>query len=231
MLEGSDVRTPRLVELFKQVPQPRADEDTEQWAESHRGALERFHAKVTKSYTESTLGRLLTSSEPLCRRAAVVALGNVGTMAVNGAVAALLQDRDRLVRALASDALWAIWFRGHSESYNEELQRLIRQQDLRAKLIGLDALVRRAADFAEAFNQRAILYYRLGKFRKAIADCERTMRLNPHHFGAAAGMAQCYLKLNKPRAALRSFRAALAINPNLDDVEETIRAIEDVLGD
>jgi tetratricopeptide (TPR) repeat protein len=225
------VRIPRLVEFYNQLPPPREDEDLEQWAASARDALENFGRLVQDQYSEATLGRLLTSHDPTCRRAAVVALGLVGTMAVNGAVASLLQDRDRLVRYLASDALWAIWSRGYSEQYNVELQQLLRQTDVRLKLAGLDALVRRATDFAEAYNQRAILYYRLGKFRKAIADCEKVIRLNPHHFGAAAGMAQCYLKLNKPRAALRSFRVALAINPNLDDVEETIKAIEDVLGD
>jgi Tfp pilus assembly protein PilF len=91
--------------------------------------------------------------------------------------------------------------------------------------------VRKAGDFAEAFNQRAVLHFRLGQFREAIADCQRALELNPHHFGAAAGMAQCYMKLKKPRAALRSFRNALRINPNLEDVAETIRALEDVLGD
>jgi tetratricopeptide (TPR) repeat protein len=225
------VRIPRLVEFFEQLPPPQEGDDLEQWAADNRDGLEEFGRKVQAKYTEATLSRLLTSGDPRCRRAAVVALGLVGTMAVNGAVASMLQDRDRLTRYLASDALWAIWSRGYSERYNRELQRLLQQPDLRAKLAGLDRLVRRASDFAEAFNQRAILYYRLGKFRKAIADCERVMRLNPHHFGAAAGMAQCYLKLNKPRAALRSFRVALAINPNLDDVEETIKAIEDVLGE
>ena len=225
------MRVPRLVEFYNRLPPPQEDEDLEHWASTVRDALEEFGRLVQAHYTEPTLGRLLTSHDPVCRRAAVVALGLVGTMAVNGAVAALLQDRDRLVRYLASDALWAIWSRGYSDNYNLELQKLLRQNDPWTKLAGLDSLVRRATDFAEAYNQRAILYYRLGKFRKAIADCERVMRLNPHHFGAAAGMAQCYLKLNRPRAALRSFRVALAINPNLDDVEETIKAIEDVLGD
>jgi tetratricopeptide (TPR) repeat protein len=230
-MEEIAVRIPRLVEFYQQLPPPQEHQDLEEWAASSREALEHFGRQVQEHYTEATLGRLLTSHDPVCRRAAVVALGLVGTMAVNGAVAALLQDRDQLVRYLASDALWAIWSRGYSEKYTVELQRLLRQSDIRAKLAGLDSLVRRASDFAEAYNQRAILYYRLGKFRKAIADCEKVIRLNPHHFGAAAGMAQCYLKLNKPRAALRSFRVALAINPNLDDVEETIKAIEEVLGD
>jgi len=44
-------------------------------------------------------------------------------------------------------------------------------------------------------------------------------------------MAQCFLKLKKPRAALRSFRTALEINPNLDDVQSAVKALEEVLGD
>ena len=176
------MRIPRLVEYYNQLPPPQEHDDLEDWASSNRTSLENFGRLVQQQYSEATLGRLLTSHDPACRRAAVVALGLVGTMAVNGAVAALLQDRDRLVRYLASDALWAIWSRGYSETYNVELQQFLRQNDVRAKLAGLDALVRRAGDFAEAYNQRAILYYRLGKFRKAIEDCEKVIRLNPAPF-------------------------------------------------
>src|SRR5262245_26245818 len=165
------VRIPRLVDFYNQLPPPQDHDDLEEWAAASRDALENFGRLVQEHYSEATLGRLLTSHDATCRRAAVVALGLVGTMAVNGAVASLLQDRDRLVRYLASDALWAIWSRGYSETYNVELQHLLRQSDVRTKLAGLDALLRRASDFAEAYNQRAILYYRLGKFRKAIADC------------------------------------------------------------
>ena len=60
-------------------------------------------------------------------------------------------------------------------------------------------------------------------------DCESTLRLNPHHFGAAAGLGQCYLKLGKPRAALRAFHTALAINPGLDQLRDTIRSLEEAL--
>ena len=52
-----------------------------------------------------------------------------------------------------------------------------------------------------------------------------------YHFGALSGMAQCFLKLRKPKAALKAFRQAFRINPGLEGVEETIRALEDVLGE
>ena len=87
-----------------------------------------------------------------------------------------------------------------------------------------------APRFAEVYNQRAILYFRLGELARAVADCEKVLKLNPYHFGAAGGMAQCFMKLKKPRAALRAFRNAFRVNPGLEGVEETIRALESALG-
>ena len=42
-------------------------------------------------------------------------------------------------------------------------------------------------------------------------------------------MGQCYLKLKKPRAALRAFRLAVQINPTFDHLRDTIRALEQAL--
>lgn len=225
------MRTPIILELYAKLPTPRPADDADMWANAMHEALEEYRQQVALSYSESTLVRLLDSTNKRVRRAAVVALGLMGTMTANTAVARMLVDTDKRVRQFATDALWAIWFRGNSEKANDELQRIVRDGEPKTMMKSLDALVRKAGDFAEAYNQRAILHYRMGEFRKAIVDCEKVLQLNPHHFGAAAGMAQCYLKLNKPRAALRSFRTALEINPNLDDVEETIRALEEVLGE
>jgi hypothetical protein len=37
--------------------------------------------------------------------------------------------------------------------------------------------------------------------------------------------------LRQPKAALKAYRAAFQINPNLDGVEDTIRALERALGE
>jgi cytochrome c-type biogenesis protein CcmH/NrfG len=44
-------------------------------------------------------------------------------------------------------------------------------------------------------------------------------------------MAQCYLNLRKHRAALKAFRHALRLNPSLEGVADTIRALENALGE
>ncbi len=221
---------PLLVDLFDRLPEYRPGDDEDLWAAGAGAALRGFRAAVRERYTEGTLQRILAASEEVrARRGAALALGLTGTPAAVPAVAAALHDADVLVRRFAADALWELWFRSGTDGQNERLREAAGHPDAARTRAELDALIREAPAFAEAHNQRAIWFFKRGEFARAVADCETVLRLNPHHFGAAAGMGQCYLKLNRPRAALRAFRQALAINPDLD-LHDAVRALEE-LGD
>jgi tetratricopeptide (TPR) repeat protein len=220
-----------LVEYYKRLPERQEKESAKSWAVRIQEGLGAFKKEVAARYSQGTLQRLLANPCTDARRAAVMGLGLTGTMDSNKALAARLHDNDAQVRRLTADALWALWFRADSEANNLELQRLMRLRDPQQALASYEALLKKTPTFAEAYNQRAILHFRLDQFDKSIADCETVLKLNPHHFGAQSGMAQCYLKLRKPKAALRAFQGALRINPNLDGVEETIKALEEALGE
>jgi len=221
-----------LVEYYEELPQLGSGGKKREAREARmQAALDRFKKSVQARYTEGTLLRVLDSGAPAARRAAVLALGLVGTMKANKTVAGTLRDDDRITRQLASDALWSLWFRADSDANSRELRRLIQVSDPKKAVAGLDALINKAPHFAEAYNQRATLHYRLGDFTRSIADCDRALKLNPCHFGALSVMGQCCMKLKKPRAALKSFRSAIAINPNLDGIEETIHFLENALGE
>jgi tetratricopeptide (TPR) repeat protein len=226
---GVTVGMPLLVEYYNELPQQEEDIEVPAGGARLKKALEGFKGRVSERYTEGTLQRLLHSPDVYARRAAVLALGLVGTMTVNKPVARMLHDADSQVRQMAAEALWSIWFRADAE-HAEELQRVARMSNPNKALNNLNALIAKAPRYAEAYNQRAVLFFRTGDYQRSIADCEVTLKLNPFHFGAQAGMAQCYMKLRKPRPALRAFRNALRINPELDGVEATIRALEDALG-
>lgn len=241
--------TPLLVEFFSALPEDAVHEapdlpvsrsaDREGAARKpatggkarRRAAVHVFCKQVQERYTEGTLLRLLQMGDVATRRAAAFALGQLGTMTTNEVLASSLHDEDEEVARLASDALWTLWFRGASSSHSDELHRLVRSHDLEKTLAGLCDLISRAPRFAEAYNQRAIVYFRLEQFDRSATDCEATLKLNPHHFGAQAGLGQCLLRLRKHRAALRAFKVALRINPRLEGVAEAVRTLENTLGE
>jgi tetratricopeptide (TPR) repeat protein len=223
------VIAPHLVHLYETLPPLLPGDDPDLWAANLQSAMREFRRSVRAKYTEGTLQRLLKSTDPTTRRAAVLALGMIGSGGSSASIAGMLHDKDRLVQRFAGDALWEIWFRGSSSDQSWELRQALRMPDVREAINALTNLIRQSPAFAEAYNQRAILYFRRGDFVRSAADCERAMQLNPYHFGAAAGLGQCLMKLKKPRAALRAFKTALDLNPTLDHLRATIRTLSEAL--
>ena len=63
-----------------------------------------------------------------------------------------------------------------------------------------------------------------------MADIQRTLELEPRHFGALFGLGLIYDALEEPEAALRSFEATLELNPHSEStrlrVEELRRQLQ-----
>ena len=229
------MRQPLLLQYYNNLPDRRAGDSARQAAHRIRRGLNRFKKAVSERYHQGTLEHLLVCPNSEVRQAAVLALGLTGSMQANAPLAARLHDEDPAVRELAADGLWSLWFRADNPENNRELQKLMRQrvdkESAAQVLAGYRTLIGKAPRFAEAYNQRAIVYFRMGNVTKAVADCEKVLRLNPFHFGAASGLAQCFMKQKKLRAALRSYRRANRINPNLDGVKQVIDSLERMLGE
>ena len=180
-----------------------------------------FSDNVAKRYTIGTLERLAASSDRMSRRAAVLSLGLFSDYRSNAVLGRALHDPDRGVRMLAENGIRSVWCRSGDAAQRKSLQTVI---DLNAAH-HFESAVKRATNLiahapwlAEAWNQRALAHFSRRKFAESICDCERALELNPYHFGAATGMAQCHLQLGNRAAALARFRCALALNPNLEGV-------------
>jgi len=162
------------------------------------------------------------------RRRAAVSLAETGTMADVPALVSALRDADERVRGLAERALWEVW----SRSGNEDVDHLLRagvaemqHGQLEASIDTFSEVIRRRPDFAEGWNKRATVYYLVGEYRKSAADCDEVLKRNPAHFGALSGYGMIWLRLDEPARALERFEQALAVNPNLESVRETIETL------
>jgi tetratricopeptide (TPR) repeat protein len=230
------VATALLLDLYNELPERSSGETAAAWHQRYQTALDAFAQQVFERYTEGTLLRLLDTTHGVTRQSACLALGLRGTMAASRRLATMLHDEDMGVRQTATEGLWSIWFRAGTNEQNAKLRQLMQaaaDQDtpLETVLTGFDELIAEAPDFAEAYNQRAVVYFRLGEFEKAAKDYDRVLKLNPQHFGAVGGLAKSYMKQRKLRAALRAYRRSLRINPNLEEVRQAIRSLEKTLGE
>jgi tetratricopeptide (TPR) repeat protein len=104
----------------------------------------------------------------------------------------------------------------------------IMEQDYPLALDLLDSVVLLAPDYAEGWNRRATVYFRMGDFGHALDDIQRTLTLEPRHFQAIAGLGIILRSLDRKEQAIQALKAALEIHPFLDGVAE---AIEDLEGD
>jgi tetratricopeptide (TPR) repeat protein len=194
------------------------------------GDMEAFRDRVESRYGEPALCRLVSDCPgPTTRRAAVVALGALGTFPrSNPVLGHALRDPDPVVRRLAEDAMWSLWFRADTPENNLALMDVSRAVG-RGDLERADALASRlivaSPRFAEAYNQRAIIAFQQGRFADSARDCGRVLELNPYHFGAMSGLAQCQLQLDQPAQAIETLRRVSRLQPHNTGIKELIRRI------
>ena len=159
------------------------------------------------------------------RRAGVVRLGEIGSMADADRLVARLHDVDGQVRLLATVAMWQIWSRSGDPAVDLLYQRGIDQMEtsrLTEAVATFSDIIRRKPSFAEAWNKRATLYYLMGEFDLSLKDCAEVIKRNPNHFGALSGYGQIYLHLGDLERALTYFERALKVNPNLPGASDTV---------
>ncbi len=166
------------------------------------------------------------------RRQAVVALAEQGTLADAPVLVQTLRDTDALVRALADQGLWLVFLRSGDPAVDRLTQEGIERMqrgDLEQAVARFSQVIARAPGFAEGYNKRATAYYLMGRHRESLEDCERTLALNPWHFGALAGMGLIYAALDQPRRALEAFERALAVHPHLEGARRNAEALRELL--
>lgn len=128
-----------------------------------------------------------------------------------------LKHPDEEVRGEAMAELWQIWFRQKGEYGLEilrESQECLENGDFSGAEAILTELIGDQPDFAEAWNRRAVLRYILGNYNQSLSDCQRTVELNPLHFGALHGMGLCYAALGNYVEAIHAFRQVLELQPH-----------------
>jgi tetratricopeptide (TPR) repeat protein len=177
---------------------------------------------------------LLQKGNTAQRRDATEILARLGDQRAVQPLLVALRDDDQLVRQGAEQALWHIWHRSGDVEVDARLQEGVAAMQQGAWHEAIEAfteVIEMAPNFAEGYNKRATTYYLMQEFEKSIADCEKTIALNPYHFGALSGAGLCYLGLRDLGKALEYFERAVVVNPNLPQIKQYIQEIKQFFRD
>lgn len=112
--------------------------------------------------------------------------------------------------------IWHAWLESGDEAVNRALEAGIRAMQngrMEEAIQRFSEVVEKAPDFAEGWNKRATAYYLNDELAKSMQDIQKTLSLEPRHFGAISGMGLIFLQQGDERAALEAFEEVLKIHP------------------
>ncbi len=122
-----------------------------------------------------------------------------------------------------------MWLESGSDTVNvlmSQAGKAIQAEDTALALDFLDVVVTLKPSFAEGWNRRATVFYMRQDFAKSLVDIERTLALEPRHWGALSGLAIIQRRLGFDKEALETFKQALKINPSLENAFKAIKDLE-----
>ena len=128
--------------------------------------------------------------------------------------------------------IWDIW----SIADNQETQIIFDEANQFMDVGELDnaielftKVIKQSPEFAEGWNKRATVYFLKGELNKSISDIEKTLNLEPRHFGALDGLAEIYLMQDDLVGAAVIYRRILEIIPSSKKSQDRLKLINDLL--
>ena len=141
----------------------------------------------------------------------------------------LKRERNDKAAQRIADRIWQEWYRSGSASIDLLMQwsgKAVADKKYDAALDFLDQVTLLQPGFAEGWNRRATVHFLMHDYGKSMADIEKTLELEPRHFGAICGFGQICLRHGETAAAAGVFAAALEVNPHLDSVRAMLTELE-----
>ena len=131
-------------------------------------------------------------------------------------------------------SIWQIWMTSDRPEVNKLMGEGVEAMatgEFAEALKAFNRMVEIAPDFAEGWNKRATVLYLIGDYTASMADVDRTLALEPRHFGALSGLGLINAELDRDEDALNAFQRALAVNPHMPGVQRNVEEMRKRIGE
>ncbi|MFV0279329.1 MAG: hypothetical protein ACK5JM_01045 [Rhodoblastus sp.] len=128
-----------------------------------------------------------------------------------------------------ANAIDRVWRRSGSDTADLLMARAmaaIAGKDLKTAEALLDSVVVLEPDWAEGWSKRALARFQADNIEGAMSDLERTLKLDPRHFVALAGLGAILHKSGLDRRALDAYRRALELYPQQPDIRKSVEKLQ-----
>ena len=128
-------------------------------------------------------------------------------------------ENNKEINNLTHD-IWKIWDETNDPKIKADYHRGLEAMRIGDFVMSIDFFTRvieKNPDFAEGWNKRATVYYILGQFDKSMIDINKTLLLEPRHFGAMDGMGLIFIQLQQYDKAIKIYDQMLEIFPHSVD--------------
>jgi tetratricopeptide (TPR) repeat protein len=131
--------------------------------------------------------------------------------------------------AVVEQQVWQTWGQSGSATVDILIERADAAEAAGDKPLALrfvNQATELAPSYAGGWYRRSILRYDADDRAGAITDIRETLKREPRHFGALAGLGMIYEDMGQEKAALEAYRAALEIHPFLDAAKQGVSRLE-----
>lgn len=125
-------------------------------------------------------------------------------------------------------AIWALWLETPSPTVELLMgsgMEAMQAQEFAKALSFFNVVVEFAPDYAEGWNKRATLHFLMGNNTASRADIQKTLALEPRHFGALAGLASILESEKDYTGAMTAMERAVSANPHLQGGKDRLKTL------
>ncbi|NQW00431.1 MAG: hypothetical protein HQ483_12080 [Rhodospirillales bacterium] len=128
--------------------------------------------------------------------------------------------------------IWSIWLHRGDARIDNHMALGIKAMETGALLLSLrefSLVTVLDPQFAEGWNKRATVHYMMGNLQHSVSDIQRTLALEPRHYGAISGMGLIFDATGNPAGALKAWQQVLKITPYNAAVRQRVEALQSEL--